>query len=173
MSGWGAYYLGMNFPLRFVLFGGVLTAIALALQKKSWFQQLSRTTLAIGLAYLFIALWIMSIFGNYGDATTWRAVRQIELFHWSILFALASAAAIYHGLRHDDAMTKGFGLVFLLINLYTRFFEYFWDNTHKAIFFGLLGVSLWYLGSRAEKIWHLQASSDEAGDTSSSAEVRS
>jgi len=25
MSGWGAYYLGMNYPLRFVLFGIVLT----------------------------------------------------------------------------------------------------------------------------------------------------
>ncbi|MGI9508981.1 MAG: DUF2157 domain-containing protein [Geminicoccaceae bacterium] len=154
MSGWGAYYLGMNYPLRFVLFGGALVAAGLMLERTNWFEHLSRTTLATGLGYLFIALWIMSIFGNYGDEATWRESRPIELFHWSILFALASAAAIYHGLRFDDAMTKGFGLIFLLINLYTRFFEFFWDTTHKALFFGLLGISLWYLGSRAEAIWH-------------------
>jgi hypothetical protein len=32
MSGWGAYYLGMNYPLRFALFGGLLTGCALALE---------------------------------------------------------------------------------------------------------------------------------------------
>ena len=33
MSGWGAYYLGMNYPLRFVLFGTLLTGSALAWEK--------------------------------------------------------------------------------------------------------------------------------------------
>ena len=48
----------------------------------------------------------------------------------------------------------GFGLIFLFINLYTRFFEYFWDSTHKAAFFAVLAVSFWFFGSRAETIWH-------------------
>ena len=34
----------------------------------------------MGLLYLFIALWIMSIFGNYGDIERWERVKQIELF---------------------------------------------------------------------------------------------
>ena len=63
--------------------------------------------------------------------------------------------AVYHGLRHDNDITKGFGLTFLGINLYTRFFELFWDNLHKAIFFALLGASFWYIGSKAETIWNL------------------
>ncbi len=154
-SGWGAYYLGMNYPLRFVLLGGLLTGIALALERKNWFEYLFRSTLAMGLLYLFIALWIMSIFGNYGDMTSWNQVKQIELLHWSLLFGLASAGAIYHGLKFDNGMTKGFGITFLLINLYTRFFEYFWDSVHKAVIFALLGISFWFLGSHAEKIWHL------------------
>ncbi|ABY72908.1 hypothetical protein BTU51_1118 [Rickettsia rickettsii] len=33
MSGWGAYYLGMNYPLRFILFGGILAFSALALEE--------------------------------------------------------------------------------------------------------------------------------------------
>jgi len=155
LSGWGAYYLGMNYPLRFVLFGGILTAIAFSLEQKTWFELFFRSTLVMGLLYLFVALWIMSIFGNYGDVETWERVKQIELFHWSILFGLAAIAAIYHALRYDNAITRGFGITFLLINLYTRFFEYFWDATHKAVFFGLLAISLWYLGSHAEKIWHM------------------
>ena len=105
--------------------------------------------------YLFIALWIMSIFGNYGGLDEWQKVKQIELFHWSILFAAAAIGAIYHGVKYDDAMTRGFGLTFIFINLYTKFFEYFWDGTHKAIFFAILALSFWYLGVKAEKIWQL------------------
>lgn len=158
VSGWGAYYLGMNYPLRFVLFGIVLIAASSYIfrhwTKRSEFLTPSR---AIGLLYLFIALWIMSIFGNYGDAESWESTKQIKLLHWSLLFGAASIVSIYHGVKYDDGMTRGFGITFIFINLYTRFFEYFWDDTHKAIFFALLAISFWYLGTRAEKIWNLSA----------------
>jgi hypothetical protein len=52
----------------------------------------------------------MSIFGNYGDMHSWEQVKQIELFHWSILFGLVACGAIYHGLKYDNGITKGFGL---------------------------------------------------------------
>ncbi|HEX5056548.1 MAG TPA: DUF2157 domain-containing protein [Gammaproteobacteria bacterium] len=156
ISGWGAYYLGMNYPLRFVLFGLALIFCG-SYVFHHWKDRADflGTTRAMGLLYLFIALWIMSIFGNYGDAELWYRAKQIELFHWSILFAAASIAAIYHGVKYDDGMTRGFGLTFIFINLYTRFFEYFWESIHKAVFFALLAASFWYLGSRAEKIWRL------------------
>jgi len=154
MSGWGAYYLGMNYPLRFVLFGAVLTGCALALEPHPVAARFHRSTLVMGLLYLFIALWIMSIFGNYGDMPAWERAKQIELFHWSILFAAVAGWAIYYGLRHDNDITKGFGVTFLGINLYTRFFELFWNNLHKAVFFALLAASFWYIGSKAETIWN-------------------
>jgi hypothetical protein len=155
MSGWGAYYLGMNYPLRFVLFGALLTGCALALERHPVAGRFYHSTLVMGLLYLFIALWIMSIFGNYGDMHAWERVKQIELFHWSLLFGAVAGWAIYHGLRYDNDLTKGFGVTFLGINLYTRFFELFWDNLHKAVFFALLAVSFWYIGSKAEAIWNL------------------
>ncbi|TKB81752.1 MAG: DUF2157 domain-containing protein [Nitrospira sp.] len=160
MSGWGAYYLGMNYPLRFVLFGGLLTACALSMETHPLGQRFVRSTLTMGLLYLFIALWIMSIFGNYGDMHSWERVKQIELFHWSILFGTAAGWAIYHGLRHDNDITKGFGLTFLGINLYTRFFELFWNNLHKAVFFALLAASFWYIGGKAETIWNIGKGND-------------
>jgi hypothetical protein len=160
MSGWGAYYLGMNYPLRFVLFGIVLIASSFAFSRWLFRNDFIKPTRAMGLLNLFIALWIMSIFGNYGEMHEWEKVKQIELFHWSLLFGLAAVASIYHGIKEDDGMTRGFGITFLFINLYTCFFEYFWNSTHKAIFFAILAVTFWYLGSRAEKIWNLGGSQE-------------
>jgi len=164
VSGHGMYFLGMNYPLRFVIFGGALTMLGIAGQHVSvqaigsTFQarllSMSPQTKVIGLLNLFIALWIMSIFGNYGDMTQWQRVRQYELFHWSLLFGAAAIAAIWYGLKRDDGVLRRFGLTFLFINLYTRFFEYFWDSIHKAAFFAVLAVSFWYIGSRAEAIWN-------------------
>lgn len=154
ISGWGAYYLGMNFPMRFVLFGGVLTALAYHMHRIPQLALFENVTLVMGLLYLFIALWILSIFGDYGDMSVWRNVKQIELMHWSLLFAIGAIIALYHGLKTDNSITKGFGLTFLFINLYTRFFELFWNQLYKGVFFALLAISFWWLGSKAEKIWH-------------------
>ncbi len=155
VSGWGSYYLGMNWPLRFVLLGGVLIAAARSFPAVPRLAFLERATQSLGLLYLFVSLWILSIFGDHDSIESWTKVRQIELLHWSLLFALAAGGAIWLGLRRDDAMLRGYGLVFLAINIYTRFFEMFWDNLHKGVFFAVLGVSLWFLGRRAEALWRL------------------
>jgi hypothetical protein len=84
------------------------------------------------------------------------------LFSWSLLFGAAALTTIFFGLKYDDTISRGFGITFLFINLYTKYFEYFWNSFHKAIFFGLLGISFWYLGSRAEKIWLLGEGSKPA-----------
>ncbi len=156
LSGWGAYYLGMNYPLRFVFFGLVL-AMGGSAVFSYWRarQEFMEPTKVVGLLYLFVALWLMSIFGNYGSIDSWISVNQLALFHWSLLFALAAIVAILYGIKFDDATARGFGLAFIFINLYTRYFEYFWDTTHKAVFFALLGLSFWLIGSKAEKIWRL------------------
>jgi len=167
MSGEGAYFLGMNYPFRFVIFGAVLTTLGTAGQRPGLallasppslmgrLFAMSPQTKVMGLLYLFIALWIMSIFGNYGSMTQWQNVRQYELLQWSVLFGAVAIAAVWYGLKRDDGVLRGFGLTFLFLNLYTRFFEYFWNVLDKAAFFAVLAISFWYLGRRAETIWHL------------------
>lgn len=165
LSGSGAYFLGMNYPMRFVVFGAVLTAIAIG-GERAWaaapastlaarLRSMVPATKVVGLLYLFVALWILSIFGNLADPERWQKVRQVELLHWSVLFGAVAVASIAYGLRRDDGAFRGFGLTFLFINLYTRFFEYFWNATHKAVFFAVLAASFWFLGRRAEAIWQL------------------
>jgi hypothetical protein len=156
VSGWGAYYLGMNYPLRFVLFGSILVGLSFALKMNSRLTLFYKPTYILGLLYLFLALWILSIFGNYGEIDNWYRAHQYELFHWSILFGLVAAAGIAYGLKYDDSIARGFGITFLFINLYTRYFEYFWDSLHKAIFFLFLAISFWLLGRKAEEIWSLR-----------------
>ncbi len=154
-SGWGAYYLGMNYPLRFVFFGIILTGLTFLNSRKRLLVEFGNTNLAMGLLYLFISLWIMSIFGNYGDYSSWELIQQSELFYWAILFGIVSGLAIYHGIKYENSITKGFGITFLFINLYTRYFEYFWNDLHKALFFAVLAISFWLVGIYAEKIWIL------------------
>jgi hypothetical protein len=156
VSGWGAYYLGMNYPLRFIFFGGILVCLSFFLKRNSKLSGFHKTTYVMGLLYLFVSLWILSIFGNYGDMESWYHVKQYELFQWGLLFGLVAIAAIYYGLKQDDYTSRSFGITFLFINLYTKYFEYFWDSTHKAIFFIILAISFWLIGRRAEKIWNLE-----------------
>jgi hypothetical protein len=156
VSGWGAYYLGMNYPLRFVLFGLALTGASFGFGKVRRLAEFRHATYVLGLLYLFIALWILSIFGDYGDIHRWYQARQIELVHWGLLFAVAAVAAIVYGLKQDDYTSRAFGITFLFINLYTKYFEFFWDATHKAVFFLIIAVSFWLIGSHAEKIWNLE-----------------
>lgn len=153
LSGWGAYFLGMNYPLRFILFGAVLIGTSFYFVTNKRLAMFQKSTYVLGLLYFFIALWMLSIFGNYGDLEEWWKVKQTELFYWGIIFGLAALGAIYYGLKRDDPVSKGFGITFIFINLYTRYFEYFWESSEKVFFFAVLGISFWLIGWKAEKIW--------------------
>jgi hypothetical protein len=174
VSGWGAYYLGMNYPMRFVLFGAVLTGVSFGFGHIPRLAQFRHSTYVMGLLYLFIALWILSLFGNHRSGT-WLGSRQLELLHWGLLFALVAIAAIIHGLKKDDYTSRAFGITFLFINLYTKYFEFFWDSAHKAVFFLLMAISFWLIGNHAERIWNLEFLKREphAGKSAPAADVES
>jgi hypothetical protein len=152
---WSHYFLGMNYPLRFVLFGAFLVALSFLIRKISRLAQFDSLTYIIGLMYFFISLWLLSIFGNFGSLEDWLKVDQIELFYWGIISSVASLGCMLYGLRKQDAIAREFGIIFLLINLYSRYFEYLWDITDKTIFFAILALSFWLIGRKAEKIWNI------------------
>jgi hypothetical protein len=156
LSRWDYYFLGLNYPLRFVIFGFALTAAALLLKNKPKFSLFYGTTYIGGMLYLFVSLWLISVFGNYASIEEWYNVRQINLFYWAILSALVCLVSIFAGLKYRDDVAREFGITFLLLNLYTRYFEYFWDTWHKALFFCVLAASFWLIGRRAEKIWNVE-----------------
>ncbi|MFZ1325808.1 MAG: hypothetical protein WAT67_07265 [Candidatus Contendobacter sp.] len=66
-------------------------------------------------------------------------------------FTAAGSAQIIMGARLHDARFTGFGIVFLAINLYTRYFEHFWDRLALGLFLllgGALALALGYVGER-------------------------
>lgn len=149
------YFLGMNLPLRFVFVGLFVSALSLGTAHRSQYSHLKEPTLFVGLLYLLTALWLLSIFGNYEDLASWSKVRQIELLHWSFIAGIACITILYIGIRSDNTLCRSFGITFLLINLYTRYFEYFWESFHKTVFFAVLALSFWLIGSHAEKLWQI------------------
>lgn len=154
-AGTNGYFMGANIPLRFVFLGALLIVFAFIATKYRKLVVLTDATYVGGMIYFFGALWLLSIFGNYSSIELWHGVRQYNFLPWAIVMAITSMCSIYWGLKTEDTVARGFGITFLLLNLYTRFFEYFWDNTHKALFFGILGISFWALGSYAERLWKL------------------
>ncbi|MBS7564216.1 DUF2157 domain-containing protein [Mucilaginibacter sp. Bleaf8] len=166
---WQYYFLGMNYPLRFVAFGVLLVAGCYLLRGKKWMAFFWELTYVVGLLYLFLSLWLLSIFGNYGHLDAWWQVKQISLFYWGIISGSVAASFLLYGLKNKDAIAREFGITFLLIFIYSKYFEYLWNNIPYTLFFAILAASFWFIGRRAEKIWNLHSEDKPAqapGDTS-------
>ena len=150
------YFLGMNYPLRFVCFGIAVTALSFLLRNNKKWNYFFEVSYVCGMVYLFISLWFLSVFGNYGTLEAWYGIKQLSLFYYAIVSASVCLISIWVGLKYSDGIAREFGITFLFLNLYTRYFEYFWDSWHKALFFLVLAASFWLIGRKAEKIWNLE-----------------
>lgn len=153
-SGGGDYFLGMNYALRMtafgllVLLGGWPVAYV---QQTALFARLTRT---IGWLFFLVAAWSLSVMGNSSSFDAWLDIHQGRLWYWALAFTLMLAGLIVFAFRKKDPFLRDVSLVFFLINIYTRYFEYFWDKTNKGIFFAVLAFSFWWIGKAAEKWRH-------------------
>ena len=144
-------FLGMNYPMRYTMLGVVILATGLLQGLVRPLNFSKRITYTTGLVLLFCGLWGISIFGNYNTLTGWQQVRQVHVLAYSIVFGIASVISFYLGIRYKDDLARDFGVIFLLINLYTRYFEYFWDSMNKGIFFLVLAVTFGLVGRWLER----------------------
>lgn len=159
-SNWGFRFWGMNYPLRFTIFGIILTLFAVFIQPQiKRIEGFTSISFVVGLLYTMIALWLLSIFGNYSDWDSWSGVRQYEIFYWGVLGIIISLGLAWYGMKTKDHVSRDIGFVFFILNLYTRFVEYLWDNLNRTIFFLLLAISFWFVGRWAERIWKKKHSS--------------
>jgi hypothetical protein len=153
----GTYAIAIQSPTIFIGLGSLLVGVARLMRSYALTRPLWSTTRTWGLLYVFISLWILSIWGHDRYmAEMMRTARLEGRLTWSVLFFLAAGASTWHGLRWDDGVTKGFGLTFLGINLYTKYFETFWGRSKALVFAGLAG-SLALVGWFAEDVWNIRA----------------
>jgi len=90
-----------------------------------------------GLLTLLLPMLVLSNWG-YGSYLPWDA--SIIEGTYQIAGFLASAAAIYWGIRKQMADVFNTGTVFFVIFLYTKFFDWWWDIMPKYLFFLILGL---------------------------------
>lgn len=146
----GAYYLGMNMPLRLTLFGIVALVFAYAVQKIKALNEFSVVSYFMGWILFLVAAWGLSISGNH-SFQEWVAFRQSRVLIWAIGYTIILAGILVYAIRQKDNSLRDMALLFLLLNLYTRYFEYLWDVTNKGIFFTVLALSFWLIGKKLEQ----------------------
>jgi len=146
------YFLGMNYPLRMTVLGGVLLAVVLLLRKQQA-QSLPFYGITVYFLWIFFLLsgLFLSVSGNL-SYDVWSNIRQGRLFPWALGYTLLLGGLIVAAYKRKDEIFRDLVLLFFLLNIYTRYFEYFWDKTNKGIFFALLALSFWLIGRKTEQM---------------------
>lgn len=146
-----SFFWGMNYPMR-------MTALALVFWASSSLLSLHKRligfyniTYYFSLIYFLLFGLILSVSGNL-EYQVWAAIRQGKLYLWAISYTLLLIGLIFYSIKIKDEFFTDIVLVFFILNIYTRFFEYFWDVTHKGIFFAILAFSFWWIGKKFEDI---------------------
>jgi hypothetical protein len=95
----------------------------------------------LGLIYLNLSLLILTIDfrTGWGSASGWIAV-----------LAAAAIGQIVAGARLPNPLLTGFGVTSFALNIYTRYYETFWNHMHTGVFFLLGGLSLFAAGMACE-----------------------
>ena len=160
-SGWGAYWFGMNYPLRFLLAGGVIILVGVLHRLGEGtllgnYRDFYKVWLSAGIYFAEMALWLLSLFGNFNLEEHWRSHSSGELFVFNLLWAGGNVFLIVLGARYLMRMLRGYGVTFLIIQGYTL---YFWHIAGKlGIVLGAavagafaLGLVFWFEKQRKEK----------------------
>lgn len=154
ISGWGAYFLGLNYPIRFTLISPLIILIGYIHKRLNFSVPKSfiRTYYSFGLLFVNLSLWILSIFGYQGGLNNWTfSSNNLELLFFSIIWFIIDLIIFTIGTKVKDKMFVGYAVTFIILNLYTRYFEYFWDKMYKSLFFVILGGISIIIGLYFEK----------------------
>jgi len=162
-SGGGDYFLGMNYALRMTIFGLAVLSLWLLVRSITYLKQFETITYIMGWVFFLVAAWSLSVLGNSSSIDVWMQVKQGKLWYWALAFTLLLLGIIVYAFRRKDTFLRDTGLIFFLLNIYTRYFEYFWDKTNKGLFFAILAVSFWGLGRAAER-WRRKQPESNSGN---------
>jgi hypothetical protein len=144
-------FLGMNYPVRVAVFGLLVYSLSYAQRKSAKLAYTQRVTQITGLLIFLTGMWAVSVFGNYGHLDAWAKVRQVQVIPYSLVFGLITIGGLYLGVKQKDDVTRDLAVLFLLLNIYSRYFEFFWDHTNKGIFFAILAISFYIVGRWLDK----------------------
>lgn len=139
VSGWGAWWLGMTYPVRFLAAGLAVLGLAWlhALRAPPRWRGFARVWAHFGLLDVHLALWFLSVFGWFEEHVRWTdndGERLLFTAAWGAAALGCVALASKLGLR----MLRGYGLTFLLVNVYTFYFQFVAWRSPEGWFLHLL-----------------------------------
>ncbi len=153
-SGWGAYWLDMTYPVRYLAAGIMFLAVAWAHATKlrgAW-QGFSRVYAHLGLLVIHLALWFLAVVGYFEKEPSWTDNASQRLL-FSLLWGLASVGCLWLAGATGQGILKSYGITFLVINVYTFYFQFVAYKTAEAWWLHLLlmGGSLVWVGFALER----------------------
>jgi hypothetical protein len=127
VSGWGAYFFGMNYPMRFLIAGLLMGGMGLIhrgaeSQKLRAYDGFFKVWLSGGIFFSEMALWLMSLFGNYGSIFSYYLESAGELFLFNSMWVGFNVSLLWLGSKYELRMLRGYAITFLLIQAYTIYF---------------------------------------------------
>jgi hypothetical protein len=129
VSAWGAYWFSMNYPLRFLLAGLLIVGMSLVHRgaeqdRLRAYEGFFKVWLSAGLFFSEMALWLMSLFGNFGRIFDHHLETAGELILFNLLWAGFNVLLLVAGSRFGLRMMRGYAVTYLIIQAYTL---YFWQ----------------------------------------------
>ncbi len=128
-SGWGTYWFGMNYPLRFLAAATIMIVFAIIHQQSekgflTFYRGFCKIWLSGGLFFAEMALWLLSLFGNFNLNEGWYGTSNAELILFNILWVILNGILIWLGTKRAMRMLTGYGTTFSIIQIYTLFFAH-------------------------------------------------
>lgn len=139
VSGWGMYWLGMTYPVRFLAASLVALGVAAfhARRFTGEYQSFSRVYAHFGLLIANLSLWFLALFGWFEERLTWSD-NDGERLAFTLLWGVVSGASIVAGSRLGQRVLRSYGLTFLVINAYTFYMQFVAANSGALWFVHLL-----------------------------------
>ncbi|MCB9871581.1 MAG: DUF2157 domain-containing protein [Planctomycetes bacterium] len=164
-SGWGAYWFGMSYPLRFVGAGVAIALVGVAhLMAEQGpllrYRGFAKVWLSAGIYFTEMALWILSIFGNFDLEAGWRTGGASELLLFNLLWAGMNAGLLLAGARTAMGMLTGYAVTFGVIQVYTLYFAHLAEEVPLFLSALLAGGSALWLAVTLER--HRRGRADRA-----------
>ena len=127
ISGWGAYFFGMNYPLRFLIAGLLMIGMSLIHRgaeqtRLRSYEGFFKVWLSGGVFFSEMALWLMSLFGNYGSIFSYYLESAGELLLFNSMWVGFNVALLWLGSKYQLRMLRGYAITYLLIQAYTIYF---------------------------------------------------
>jgi len=153
-SAWGAYWLGMTYPIRFLMMGVAFLCLAWlhATQMRGACQAFSRVYAHLGLLDIHFAFWFLSVFGYFEKEVSWSG-NSGERLAFSLFWGLVCILSLVLGGALGHPIARSYGMTFLVIDLYTFYFQFVVANSAEAWWLHLLlvGGSLVWVGFALER----------------------